>query len=222
MTAMASRLIDLSRPIVRGMRVFPGDPEVSIEQAADFVSDGFEVHALRLGSHTGTHVDAPSHTTPEGDAIDAIAVDRLVGSAIVLRATGLDACAVIEPHHVRQGLAAIAASGAAIALVHTGWDAWFDAERALRHPVVSPALADALVDLGVDVLGVDTLNPDPTMQTHAVSLPVHDRFLGSGRLIVENLCGLERIPGDSCHFAALPLRLSGVDGSPVRAVAWVA
>ena len=221
MIPAGARLIDLSHPVTTGMRVFPGDPEVTIAPAASIATDGFEVHALHLGSHSGTHLDAPSHTVAGGLTVDRVPLERLVGRAVVLRATGLGDDEAVEPQHVAPGLARLRArDDTRIALLHTGWDAWFGDDRALRHPVVSVALADALLAAGVDVLGVDTLNPDATVQRGAFALPVHDRLLGSSRFIIENLCGLERVPGDECGFAALPLRLAGVDGSPVRAVAW--
>lgn len=211
-------VIDLSQPIRAGMRTYPGDPPVGIERVASIELEGADVHALHLGSHSGTHVDAPSHMILGGRTIDAVLLDRLVGRAAVLRVRGLADRERITTEHVAEGLAHL--DGVRVVLIDTGWDAHFGDDRSLRHPVVSVELADALIDAGVDVLGVDTLSPDATLQPGASAVfPVHERFLGTDRLIIENLRGLDRIRGDRCWFVALPLPLAGVDGSPVRAVA---
>lgn len=209
-------IADLSHPIAPGMPVYPGDPEVDAEPALTLAEHGVAVTALWLGSHSGTHADAPSHSVAGGAPIDAVALERLWGPARVLRASAAD--------DEQVALAAVEAqlddwSGERIALLATGWDAHWGTARMLRHPSVAPELADALLALGVDVLGVDALSPDPTGADGApTAFPVHERWLGSGGLILENLRGLGAIP-DRIELVALPLRLVGVDGSPVRAVA---
>ena len=81
-------LIDLSHPIAGGMTVFPGDPAVSIENAASIETDGFRVSSLHLGTHTGTHLDAPAHSIADGATLEAVALDDLVAPLVVLDATG--------------------------------------------------------------------------------------------------------------------------------------
>jgi kynurenine formamidase len=220
-----SVIVDLSHPIVAGMPVYPGDPEVATAPATTIAVDGFAVTALQLGTHSGTHVDAPSHSIEGGAAIDEINPARLMGRARILRVSASDGEAI--------GVAALddqlrGWDGERIALVHTGWDAHWGTPRMLQHPAVSVDLADALLALGVEVLGVDTLSPDPSdmaagdARAELSSLPVHERWLGAGGLIIENLRGLGDVPGETCELIALPLRLAGLDGSPVRAIARVA
>lgn len=79
------RIIDLSFPIRSGMPVFPGDPEVQIGHALTVESDTVAVSALALGSHSGTHIDAPAHTVEGGATIDAFALADLIGEAAHLR-----------------------------------------------------------------------------------------------------------------------------------------
>jgi len=215
-------IVDLSHPIATGMPIYPGDPEVATAPATSIAVDGFAVTALELGTHSGTHVDAPSHSIEGGAAIDEIDPARLMGRARILRVSVGDGETI--------GVAALedqlrAWGGERIALVHTGWDAHWGAPRMLQHPAVSIELADALLALGVDVLGVDTLSPDHSdmaageARDEPPTLPVHERWLGAGGLIIENLRGLGDVPAGTCEFIALPLRLVGLDGSPVRAVA---
>ncbi|WP_413317133.1 cyclase family protein [Agrococcus sp. 1P02AA] len=217
-------IIDLSHPIFRGMPVYPGDPEVATAPATSIAVDGFAVTALQLGTHSGTHVDAPSHSIEGGAVIDEIDPARLVGRARILRVAASDG-ETIGAAALEQQLAAW--DNERIALVHTGWDAHWGTARMLQHPSVSLELADALLALGVDVLGVDTLSPDLSdmaageARDEPPTLAVHERWLGAGGLIIENLRGLGDVPGETCELIALPLRLQALDGSPVRAVARV-
>ncbi|MCH8563940.1 cyclase family protein [Nesterenkonia sp. LB17] len=198
------------------MPVFPGDPQVSIQPAATVAVDGFEVHALHLGTHSGTHVDAPAHVIPGGHTVDAIDVEDLIGEAMVLRAGELSAGATVTLESVADQLAG-GLGDARIVLVATGWDRHWSSERYLDHPVLEPTLAEHLLELGARVIGVDTLNPDSTRAADQ-GLPVHDIVLGKGRLIIENLRQLTQLPA-RVEFVGLPLRLPGMDGSPIRAVA---
>ncbi len=211
----AWELRDLSHPIADGMPVYPGDPEVHIGAALTLDDDGVDVTDIRMGSHTGTHVDAPSHTVAGGRTMADVALDDLVGAAVVLRVPGLADDEV-------YGMARLEARGPLperlppIVLIDTGWARWFGDERRLRHPALDPDAAGELLRRGMRVLAVDTLSPDPT---GGAAFPVHGVVLGSGRLIVENVTGLEQVP-DRLQVGFFPLRLAG-DGAPVRAVAFL-
>lgn len=221
--AAAWGLRDLSHPIVDGMPVYPGDPEVRIGAALTLGADGVDVAGIRMGSHTGTHVDAPSHTVAGGRTMADVALDELVGDAIVLRVPGLADGEV-------YGMARLEAQGALparlppIVLVDTGWARWFGDERRLRHPALDPDAARELLRRGMRVLGVDTLSPDPTDAGEpdaagGAAFPVHEAVLGGDRLIVENVTGLDQVP-DRVRVGFFPLRLAG-DGAPVRGVAFL-
>ncbi len=82
-------LVDLSRTIAGGMDVYPGDPQITVERVQTIENHGWEVRALRLGTHTGTHVDAFSHVTEGKPSIDSVPLDRFFGAAH--RVTSTDA-----------------------------------------------------------------------------------------------------------------------------------
>ena len=213
-------LIDLSHPIAGGLTVFPGDPAVSIENAASIETDGFRVSSLHLGTHTGTHLDAPAHSIADGATLEAVALDDLVAPLVVLDATGRAARDRIGVDVLN---AAPEIAPGDIVAVRTGWDARFGDDTYLEHPVIDVALATALWHRGVRVLGVDTLNPDASWpgDNGAWALPVHEFWLGNGGVIVENLAALDRVPTSGAEAIILSLRLDGLDGAPVRAVARV-
>ena len=214
-------LIDLSHRITGGMTVFPGDPEVSVADAATLEADGFRVSALHLGSHTGTHLDAPAHSIADGATLDDVALEQLIAPLVILDARGRAARESIGLDVLET---APPIGPGDIVAVMTGWDARFGHDSYLEHPVIDVALAEALWQRGVWVLGVDTLNPDASWpgEDGAWHLPVHELWLGRGGVIVENLAHLDRAPAQGAEAIILPLKLDGLDGAPVRAVARVA
>lgn len=210
-------LVDLSHPLVTGMPVYPGDPEVLVAPALSVESDGVAVARLGLGSHSGTHLDAPAHSVAGGRTVDRIPLELLADEARVLRA------------HVGPGerIGAEQITGdvpqrlPAIVCVATGWDRHFRDAEALRHPFLDPDFAQELWARGARVLGVDMLSPDPTELpdgSEPDGTPVHAFWLGGDGVIVENLARLGDIP-DVVEMTLLPLRLEDGDGSPIRAVA---
>jgi len=202
---------DLSQPIENGMAFYPGDPEPRI-QAAE-TPPPWRVSELHLGTHSGTHIDAPSHFIPSGKTIDQFPLARFVLPGLVVP-VGRGEDEAIGWEGFEEYLPAL--RGGAL-LIHTGWDRFWGTERYLRHPFLAPEAARRLAASGVNLIGIDALNVDSTGQgtSHA-----HEILLGSDILIVENLTRLDQLkPGVSYRFSFLPLRLSGLDGSPVRAVA---
>lgn len=210
-------VVDLTHSIEDGMPVYPGDPTVTLVPALTLAADRVEVSAIGMGSHTGTHVDAPVHTIRGGRTMADVSLDELLGDALVLRVPGLS-----EGEH--YGWDRLQARGELlqrlppIVLIDTGWSRWWRDGRRERHPVLDPAAARELQRRGMRVLGVDTLSPDPTGGSEG-GFAVHEIVLGADGLIVENLAGLDSLP-DRVRVGFFPLRLQG-DGAPVRAVAFL-
>ncbi|WP_254273158.1 cyclase family protein [Haloarcula marina] len=206
---------DLSHPIRSGMPVFPGDPPVSLAPHATADADGYRVTAVDCGSHTGTHVDAPSHTESEGRPIDDVPVSRFVWDAVRVDLRGRDPRTPIRP-------ADLPTSDADAVVLQTGWDAhWGDPEY-FDHPYLTPAAADHCVGQGYDV-AIDALNVDPTPTENATGdepegFQAHHALLGNDRLVVENLANLASVP-ERFELVAAPLKLADGDGAPVRAFA---
>lgn len=237
MTPTASNAVDLTRPIVDAMPVYPGDPCVRLAPALTLEADQAAVTAVQLGSHTGTHVDAPAHFVPGGRTVDRLTLDELCGPAAVLHLAGLSPAAPVTAVRLAPLLGSVAGRGdgglpgAGLPprlFLSTGWDGHFDddALRA-RHPHLTAEAAHLLWDAGVRLLGVDTLSPDPTDAPS--DWPAHAVFLGRDGAIVENLTGLTTLapagapPGRdwaaACTVTVLPLPLEGADGAPARVIA---
>jgi arylformamidase len=205
-----AHFFDLTQPIRNRMPIYPGDPEPRLQPAAG-LTDPWQVSELHLGTHTGTHIDAPAHFFPTGKTIDQYSPARFVLPGMVTPRFSL---ADDQPMFWE---ASSLSPGSAV-LIQTGWDRFWGTERYFSHPFLSLKLAQSLVDAGVKLVGIDAPNVDSTVQgtSHA-----HEILLGNDVLIVENLKGLAQLTPHvlyQCSF--LPLLLYGLDGSPVRAVAW--
>jgi kynurenine formamidase len=207
-------MIDLSHTLTANIPRFPGDPEVRIEPLPGFAP--WQVSAITMGTHSGTHLDAPRHRIPEGAGIGAFGPERLIGSGVVVEAPEFPEnvaipASVLDPVRDRLG-------PGMFAIVRTGWDRFWGDDRYFRHPFLSPGLAQALVDADAGIVAIDALSVDSTVDGGDVA---HRILLGNGTLIAENLCRLDRLSElQSPRFAFLPLPLGDADGAPARVVAW--
>ncbi len=207
------RIIDLTLPLHPSLPVYPGDSATDFQQRDSIERDDFTTHRVCLSTHAGTHVDAPAHRIREGIAIDHSAILRACVGKAVLREVPGEEQREIVPGDIRD-LKNILASETRLVL-RTGWSSRFGASDYYgRHPVVSPELAGLLAGSGIRFLGVDT----PSVES-GEHLEVHTILLGAGIVIAENLASLDLVPEGPFFLSAAPLRLTGLDGSPVRAYA---
>ncbi|GAB3410784.1 cyclase family protein [Haloparvum alkalitolerans] len=213
---------DLSHPLRTGAPTYPGDPDVSVEPAATHEADGYSVHTVELGSHAGTHVDAPRHTEPDGATLDDREVGEWAFDARLLDLTPCEPREAVGPDAFPDDLD----PAIDLLVVRTGWaDRWgTDAYR--DHPFLTPEFAERCVDAGVGV-GLDTFGPDPTAPAESADddsgdeptgFPAHHALLGAGLPVVENLRNLAGLPRRFACYA-FPLPLAESDGAPARVVA---
>ncbi|GGM59979.1 molybdopterin-guanine dinucleotide biosynthesis protein MobB [Halarchaeum rubridurum] len=210
----ATTLTDLTHDLTAETPVYPGDPAVSVTPAATHDDDGYRVSALSLGTHAGTHVDAPRHVDPEGATLGAydLADFRLDARRVSLDA---DAREPIGPERFPDP------DDADLLVVDTGWAKRWGTPAYADHPYLTAAAASWCVEHDYH-LALDTFGPDPTPTANAdpaepTGVPAHERLLGAGRLVFENLTNLGAL-GERFAFRAYPLKVDA-DGAPVRAVA---
>ncbi|MGZ0745578.1 cyclase family protein [Haloparvum sp. AD34] len=214
---------DCSQPIDSGMPTYPGDPEVSLTAHATHESDGYSVQGLRCGSHTGTHVDAPRHTEPDGATLDEGDVGDWVFEAQLVDLAPFDPREPIGADAFPTDLDA----DVDLLVVRTGWEEYWGEPRYRDHPYLTREFATRCRDAGVGV-GLDTFGPDPTSSgddtevepapDEPKGVPAHHVLLGGELQIVENLRNLESLPTRFTLYA-FPIPLADGDGAPVRAVA---
>ncbi|MEZ0076791.1 cyclase family protein [Planotetraspora sp. GP83] len=211
-------IIDLSVPIVSGMPVYPGDPEVEVSRALTVGVEGVNVLGLHLGSQSGTHVDAPYHIDDALPTLDDLPLDRFAGPAAVADARGLPPRSPIGPETLAPWL-----RPGVILLIATGWASRWGSHDYLAHPWLTPEAAALIVESGVRTVGIDALSVDPTP---AEEFPAHRLLCGAHAVIAENLRNLDPVldaqaAGREIEVFLLPIRLAAADGAPVRAVARV-
>jgi len=202
-----ARFVDVSMPLREGMAAWPGDPEFHRDLALSLDrGDPATVSALRMGSHSGTHVESPAHFLAGGTPIDRVPPDVFVGPARVV-AVGNPSCVdaadleAVDPRPGDRLLLRTANSD----------------RRLLRGPFAGDFVAltaDAarlLADRGVALVGVDSLS----VGRETDGLETHRVLLGAGVCIVEGLDLSDVAPGP-CDLLCLPLRIEGGDAAPAR------
>jgi kynurenine formamidase len=213
------RIVDLSIVVDDDTQTFPGDPRPQLRPATTIEADGFNVLSLAIGSHTGTHVDAPVHMLPEGAPLEQLRLGLFGGPGVV---------ADVRNHAARQPITWPDLAGVADRLVpdtilllrtawsdrHLGTDAYYD------HPNLDPDACARVLARGVRTIGIDALNPDPTVLDGEAAFPVHELVFAAGGVICENLTNLGAIENDEPIVCLFPIRLGArADGAPCRAVA---
>lgn len=199
------KIVDLSVPLNENTPVYPGDPATKIAPAGVLEKDGYQDHYVSIGTHVGTHIDAPAHMVASGKTLDQIPAERFVGRGVYIKVENntfdLDAIKKVD---IQQG---------DIVVFHTGLsDVYHDAKYFEDYPSVPEELAHYLVEKKISMVGLDTCSPD-----HDV-FNAHKILLGGDVLIIENLTNLEQLAGQEFEVYALPVKLE-VDGAPARVIA---
>jgi arylformamidase len=200
------KIYDISVPVRPAMIVYEGNPGVELERVQS-IADGAHanVSRLELGVHTGTHVDAPLHFVDDGPGSESIALEPLIGPAVVVDATSLD----------RDADAAALAeldipAGAERVLLKTQNGRLWEREEFSRDFIrLAGSGARFVVDRGIRVIGIDYLSIGD-QEAHRV-------LLGAGVIPIEGL-DLRAVEPGAYRLVCLPLRLEGSDGVPARVV----
>jgi len=205
-----SRIYDISVPIRSGGLVYPGNPEIDVAlQQAVAKGASANVSTIRFGSHTGTHADAARHFFDDGQPVDKIPLERLIGPALLLgfsdsvRSVG---AAELREHDIKNQKRI---------LLRTRNSAFLSQRDFVKdYTFLAPDGAQYLVDNGVELVGIDYLSIE---QFHSGHHRTHRTLLEQSVVIVEGL-DLSVPPPGEYQFICLPLRIEGCDGAPARAV----
>ncbi|BCU81436.1 cyclase [Polycladomyces abyssicola] len=210
----AEKIVDLSIPLTNDTPIYPGDPQPNIRVAATIENEGYNVHYVHIGSHTGTHVDAPYHICPNGKKIDQSDLHLFIGTGVVIPVLGKGEQEAIVLDDVEAYLDQL--SPGKIVLFYTGWSQYAGEEKYFRHPYVHVDVIQEMIKRGIRTFFIDAINIDLTGGT---SFPVHDAIAAVNGIIGENLTNFGAIDFPDPLVCAFPLPIAGSDGSPVRAVA---
>jgi len=219
---MSDQYIDLSHKLEQGVQVYPGDPVFSC-RSISIEPYGRNLQIISMGSHTGTHVDAPFHFFDDGKTTDQLPISTFVGPVLRINLTHKAPRSKIRwddlvshQHQMEPGV---------ILLLYTGWSDHWCTPAYHDHPYLDRTAAEQIVATGVRVVGIDAFSPDETRADGTVGeggFGAHEVILGAGGVIAENLTNLRALEGDDDKFiiSMIPLSIGNSDGSPVRAFAW--
>lgn len=201
--------------IVPSMRVFPGSPQPSFIEWSKFEIHGYSSEVMFLSTHTGTHIDAPSHFIPDSRTIDKIKVSRFVSRSILIKI----------PKNADQQITLNDIINCKInandtVVFATGWEKRFKNDNyMMNNPGLSLDAAEYLVSNRVNAVAIDGPSIDRGVDNN---FNIHSALLSNDIPIIENLCNLEELSTvKSFTLIVNPLKLVGASGSPVRAIALV-
>ncbi len=187
------KIYDATHPLSEEVYTYPGDPKIIFERKGD---GEIRITGISMGSHSGTHIDAPLHYLPDGRSIDQIPPDISLGSCILM--------------DIPQGpldVTATPLAGTRRLLLRSGWtpgdpdDYGYLTEEGARR----------MVEQGISVIGTDA----PSIESPEGDGSVH-RILLRAKVVIIELLRLDAIPEGVYTMVALPLLLKGIDGSPAR------
>lgn len=217
-------LVDLTHPLNENISTWNGRigfEKKTVMDYSDQVDDiGFRIQKLTMFAGIGTHMDAPSHCTPNAATIDKFALEHLLAPCVVIDVSNkanakfsmqADDVLAFEAEYGKI------AKGSFV-IVYTGWERfWNEPEKYrndLKFPSVSRKAAELLLQRNIVGLGIDTLSPDRPDD----GFGVHQTLLGNGKYMIENVANAKKLPFIGSFTMALPLKVQGGTEASVRLV----
>jgi predicted dehydrogenase/kynurenine formamidase len=205
------RVIDLTRMIDAEL------PSATVTPFRTISADGWNATTLSLYSHCGTHMDAPRHFLEGGATLDQQDLSVCCGPAKVLDLTPVAPRELIGVEHLARWADRIGPGDRL--LLRTDWSQRFGTDAYRNElPRISLQLARWAVERRVALIGVEPPSVADVNDLEELT-SVHQTLFRGNVVIVEGLVGLDQIRDEQVEFIALPLRVAGGDGSPVRAIA---
>lgn len=235
-------LVDLTRPLTEQTAyALLGDiaageenrhySQVAVTYDREWSTSNGTLCHLSMPDHVGTHMDAPIHCWEQGESLEAVKIDRLIGEAVCLDMYKGD----VDYGYTAEDLEAAGGDvirNGDIVLIYSGYRDYTETDR-IRQTYITPDAAEWLVERGVHAVGCEPAGiehvPEGLFKFHwydkdtpnLPSWPAHQVLLSKDVYIIEGLTNLDRIKGRRVRFAALPLPIPRASGCPVRAVAWI-
>jgi kynurenine formamidase len=195
------QIIDLTRTLI------PGKEERRLEiRRIVYELDKTFMHEIDTMSHIGTHVEAPSHFNKNWKDISQIPVSSFIGEAVCIDLGFHEAKEAIEPRDIERSAEVKKGD---IVLLHSPY-------KGDDRPYISHKTARWFREKEIKMLGIDdTVRLEESYEL----MTTHKELLGNDIPIIEGLCNLDKVAGKSFYLIALPLKVVGLDSSPVRAIA---
>jgi arylformamidase len=216
---MVMKVIDLTLGISSNIKVFSDSPQPSFIKWSKFDVHGYDSEVMFMSTHTGTHMDAPSHFISGTATIDKIDVNRFVCNNAFLLKIEKESNQIISRNDIisceKDGDWEKIKENDTI-VFFTGWESQIGKDNYISdNPGLSTDAAKYLVEKKVNAVAIDGPSIDTGIDN---SFKVHKILLSNDILIIENLCNLEKFDSRRFTLIITPLKLIGISGSPVRAI----
>ncbi|MBV7298629.1 cyclase family protein [Enterovibrio paralichthyis] len=212
------KITDLSMMLEEGMQTFAAHwhPFFESTQLGRHGIENRETRKIILGTHTGTHIDAPRHFIARGETIENVPLEQINGPALVV-----DFSALPDKHEIsREELCDALNNRCPERLIaRFDWDLKLNTnEYYTDHAFFSEEACQWLVDNGCRVIALDTPQPDNPLNGRGAEkdAPNHKILLGAGTVIVEYLVDIRKLSQQEVTLIVAPLKIKGGDGAPVR------
>ena len=208
------KIFDISRQLFNGLAPWPGDTAFHFDLKWKMAEGAtVNVGAVTMGVHNGSHADAPFHFQQGADTIEQMPLETYFGKAVVVDLTNQFKDG--ERHEITIADLSGAADSASRLLLKTG--VWKDSKKFPEWiPVIASDVPKWLEARKVKLLGLDR----PSVDTIEAKILVNHHALAAANIAIVESLDLSEIAAGTYHFSALPLRISGGDAAPVRAILW--
>lgn len=218
---MSQKIVDLTFTIHEGMTTFPvhWHPAVEISQLGRLHYEKRETRKLVLGTHTGTHMDAPRHFIKGGETIENLPVELFIGPCTLLDFTEVGPFGEVSASMMEEKLGGRRPERV---MLRFDWcKNFYSTEYYTDHPYLSSECAQWMVSAGIKLIAMDTPMPDNPKNGRLSDndSPNHYILLGNGVILVEYVTNLQALgPVDEFELIVLPLKIADGDGAPVRCI----
>jgi arylformamidase len=207
---------DLTHLIYPSMPTYPGELQPEFQPFFKLGKDKVNVTKLIMGSHTGTHLDAPRHFISDGNSVDKIPLQKFIGQAIILD---------MSMKSIGEGITNVdldtyskVVKAGDIILLYTGTSDHWNNDKNIRHnfTYLEASAAEWIVNHQIKCIGIDSFSVEKYGFKDGIA---HKMLLSNKISIIENLnSNLKKCLGNRVFIVCLPLFLKGIDGSPARVV----
>lgn len=206
------RFIEISYPINSNIAIYPGNPEFKLERELSIEKgDSTNVSLIRIGSHTGTHIDAPNHIFTDGPSLDLIPLERMNGRAKVFDVSGYKEInyTILKDFNIELD---------DIVLFRTDNSLKWSCDGVLDDYVtLTYESADYLAEKRIKMIGIDYMTIERPRAKREIGKSIHKKLLSNNVLILESL-NLKNICIGEYELFCLPPLIEGLDGCTVRVV----
>ena len=200
------KIIDLSHPLDTNSKAYPSDPEIMIRKTKTIEKNGSDLHQLSLGTHSGTHLDVPSHIIKNGKNLSSFDLSSFIGKAIKVNKDNF-----LKLYDYAEDFDII--------IFDTNWYRYFTEPEKFygpNRPEIPSKLIEITIDLKIKIFCTDLPSIDPSGSLNKTN---HFSLLSKNIIIYESLNNLDLIPNFTLiRFFGLPLSIKDLDGSPTRAI----